>query len=108
MCRVCCTQLDDFTANVIKEVQESWPSLAIIHGRPRHLQSQGCVERANSDFWIKLGKWMDSTGSQWSKGHAMNMSISETTGKSPYELVFGQPARQHQTLLDKLSNCSCS
>ncbi|XP_070204838.1 uncharacterized protein [Littorina saxatilis] len=98
----------EFTARVINELTTMWPGMVIIHGRPRHPQSQGCVERGNGDLEIKLGKWMDEHGSEWTKGlkfvvHAINTSISDTTGKSPYQLVFGQPPRTNSSLWQELS-----
>lgn len=75
--------------------------MIIINGRPRHPQSQGCVERANGDLELKLGKWLEENeGKGWVAGlqhvtYAMNTSVSETTGKSPYEVVFGQSPRTH-------------
>jgi transposase InsO family protein len=44
-----------FVATVITELKHIWTDLLIIHGRPRHPQSQGCIERANGDLEIKLG-----------------------------------------------------
>ena len=46
----------EFVATVIKELANVWKGLIIINGRPRHPQSQGCVERGNGDLQIKLGK----------------------------------------------------
>ena len=40
----------EFTAHVIQELKELWPELIMVHGKPRHPQSQGSVERANSDI----------------------------------------------------------
>ena len=59
---------------------------------------------------MKLGKWVDEDGEQWSKGlkfvvHAINTSTAKATGKTPYELVFGQQPREDfftlQTLADQ-------
>ena len=36
----------EFTAAVVKELMELWTELVIVHGKPRHPQSQGSVERA--------------------------------------------------------------
>ena len=49
----------EFVAAVIEELTKAWPGLTIIHGRPRHPQSQGCVERANGDLQRRLGKWLE-------------------------------------------------
>ena len=85
-----------------------WPGL-VIHGRPRHPQSQGCVERGNGDLQLKLGKWIDEHDDQgWSRGlkfatHAINTSTAATHGKTPYELVFGQQPRQDYYELEILA-----
>lgn len=35
----------EFTANVVKRLPDLFPGLVIVHGQPRHPQSQGSVER---------------------------------------------------------------
>ena len=40
----------EFTAPIISELMELWPELVIVHGKPRHPQSHGSVERANYDI----------------------------------------------------------
>jgi hypothetical protein len=35
----------EFVASVISELKQLWPDLKIVHGIPRHPQSQGSVER---------------------------------------------------------------
>jgi transposase InsO family protein len=37
----------EFTALVIPELKLMWPELVIVHGKPRHPQSQGSIERSN-------------------------------------------------------------
>ncbi|XP_037780762.1 KRAB-A domain-containing protein 2-like [Penaeus monodon] len=37
----------EFTSRVIPKLKEIWPSLTMVHGKPRHPQRQGSVERAN-------------------------------------------------------------
>jgi hypothetical protein len=37
----------EFTANIIKELKDMWPDCTLVHGKPRHPQSQGSVERGN-------------------------------------------------------------
>ena len=98
----------EFVATVIKELANVWKGLIIINGRPRHPQSQGCVERGNGDLQIKLGKWMEVNGDSWSLGlkfvvYAINTSAAETTGKTPYEIVIGQSARCNLAELEELS-----
>ena len=91
----------EFTAAVIHDLSKLWPGMTIIHGRPRHPQSQGCVERANGDLQLKLGKWLEEhPDCGWVEGikfvtYAINTSTSMTTKKSPYEVVFGQNPRSN-------------
>ncbi|CAH1258983.1 KRBA2 [Branchiostoma lanceolatum] len=100
----------EFVAGVINELTEQWSGLAIIHGRPRHPQSQGCVERANGDLQLKLGKWLEEHPDKgWAEGlqhitYAINTSVSATTGKSPYAVVFGQSPRTHCAELEILAD----
>ncbi|XP_071050737.1 KRAB-A domain-containing protein 2-like [Onthophagus taurus] len=37
----------EFTADVVKELSGMWADCKLVHGRPRHPQSQGSVERCN-------------------------------------------------------------
>ncbi|CAF4595037.1 unnamed protein product, partial [Didymodactylos carnosus] len=48
----------EFVNEIVEEVKELWPGLKICHGRPRHPQSQGSVEKANDDVERKLAIWM--------------------------------------------------
>ncbi|KAK7097700.1 hypothetical protein V1264_004638 [Littorina saxatilis] len=99
----------EFVAGVIKELASLWRGMTIINGRPRHPQSQGCVERGNGDLTVKLGKWLEANEEKgWVAGlphivYAINTSISETTGKSPFEVVYGQPPRTHCAVLEILA-----
>jgi IS30 family transposase len=40
----------EFVSSVIAELTTLWPELKIVHGKPRHSQSQGSVEQANQDI----------------------------------------------------------
>ena len=98
----------EFTASVIEDIKGLWPDMIIIHGRPRHPQSQGLIERGNGDLQLKLGKWMDTNGESWSKGlrfviHTINTSVSRITSKSPYEVVFGQTPHSDFHILENLA-----
>jgi hypothetical protein len=46
----------EFVSVVITELKTLFPDLVFIRGRPRHPQSQGCVERANGILCDALGK----------------------------------------------------
>ena len=39
----------EFSNKIVKKVTELWPACKLVHGKPRHSQSQGSVERANRD-----------------------------------------------------------
>ncbi|KAK4878163.1 hypothetical protein RN001_010669, partial [Aquatica leii] len=40
------------------EIVSYWPDCKIVHGRPRHPESQGSVERSNQDVENMLRSWM--------------------------------------------------
>ena len=76
---------------------EKLPSIKIIHGKPRHPESQGAVERANRDIkdalftmmldnrndqcWVKYLKWV--------KFHK-NTSYHSTIKMTPFEAVYNK------------------
>ncbi|GFY02178.1 KRAB-A domain-containing protein 2 [Trichonephila clavipes] len=46
-----------------------WPALKIVHGKPRHSQSHGSVERTNQDSENMLCTWIqDNKSDHWSEG----------------------------------------
>ncbi|XP_072751056.1 KRAB-A domain-containing protein 2-like [Anoplolepis gracilipes] len=40
----------EFSNQIVEEACAMWPDLTIVHGKPRHSQTQGSVERANQDI----------------------------------------------------------
>ena len=59
----------EFVNKVIQNITSFWPELKIVHGKPRHSQSQGIVERANLDIENMLTTWMaDNKTDKWSEG----------------------------------------
>ncbi|XP_023212442.1 KRAB-A domain-containing protein 2-like [Centruroides sculpturatus] len=76
-----------------------WPDVKIVHGKARHSQSQGSVERANQDIENMLSTWMETNQlSKWSEGlrfiQAMkNRAYHEGNKCSPYEAMFGCPMK---------------
>jgi IS30 family transposase len=42
----------EFANQVIKHLLELWPECKLVHGKPRHSQSQGSVERTNRDIEV--------------------------------------------------------
>ena len=59
----------EFIAAVVKELMEVCTELGTVHGKPRHPESQGSVERANSDIKDMLIAWMSENDTRdWSVG----------------------------------------
>jgi len=89
----------EFTSRVITELKEIWPSLTMVHGKPRHPQSQGSVERANGDIKDMLVTWLADNNSQdWSVGikfvqFQKNAAHHSGIKCSPYSAMFGCEAR---------------
>ena len=89
----------EFVSVVIIELKTLFPDLVFIHGRPRHPQSQRCIERANGVLCDALGKWMcTNDSSSWSSAllpvvYGINTRMSTVTKTTPYEVMFGQSPR---------------
>ena len=89
----------EFTASVIKELKGLWSDLKIVHGKPRHPQNQGSVERANGDIKDMLTAWLeDNQTADWSMGikfvqFSKNSSYHCGIKRSPYEALFGTRAK---------------
>ncbi|XP_045511256.1 KRAB-A domain-containing protein 2-like [Colias croceus] len=85
----------EFANKVVKEVCAMWPELKIVHGKPRHSQSQGSVERANQDVEKMLCTWLESNKTtKWSEGirfiqFMKNRAYHAGINRSPYEAMFG-------------------
>lgn len=48
----------EFRNSIVKALKDMWPDLEFVHGRARHPESQGSVERANGDVKSEFGIWM--------------------------------------------------
>lgn len=85
----------EFTANIIEEMVKLWPECKIIHGTPRHPQTQGSVERSNQDVENMLRAWMQEHNStKWAMGcffvqYSKNTSFHRIIGRSPFRALFG-------------------
>jgi hypothetical protein len=56
-----------------------WSQVKIVHGKARHSQSQGSIERANQDIKSMIATWMETNdNAKWSESlrfvHAMKNS----------------------------------
>lgn len=86
----------EFSNSIVTSLKSIWPELTIVHGKPRHSQSQGSVERANQDIQNMLTTWMqDNKTPKWSHGLKFvqimkNSALHSGIGRTPYEAVFGQ------------------
>lgn len=59
----------EFANQIVSSLKDLWPELKIVHGKPRHSQSQSSVERANQDIENMLTTWMqEQNTSQWGQG----------------------------------------
>lgn len=89
----------EFRNQTINSIKTMWPELNIIHGKLRHSQSQGSVERANQDIENMLITWMtDNNTTKWSEGlrfvqYMKNNAYHRGIGRSPYEAMFGCPPK---------------
>ena len=78
-------------------VRELWPGCRIVHGKPRHPQSQGSVERVNKEIKKVLGSIMrEANNDNWVKfvllvQHSINTSPHSTLEyQTPYRVLFGR------------------
>ena len=81
------------------ELKTIWPTLVMVHGKPRHPQSQGSVERVNGDVKDILISWMDDNDTNdWSVGIKLvqfykNSSLHSGIKRTPYSAMFGCEAK---------------
>jgi hypothetical protein len=75
-----------------------WPELVIVHGKHRHPQSQGSIERSNWDIHDMLTAWMrNNESNKWSVGIKFvqlqkNSALNKGIGRTHYEALFGKCA----------------
>ena len=86
----------EFADSIINELSSMWDGLKIVHGKPRHSQSQGSVERANRDIEDMLLSWLaENSTTKWADGRRFvqtrkNNALHGGLKCSPYEAMFGQ------------------
>lgn len=85
----------EFVNKIIDSLVNTWPKFKMVHGKPRHSQSQGSVERANQDIENMITTWMqDHKTSKWSEGLKFiqlmkNSALHSGIKRTPYEAMFG-------------------
>jgi hypothetical protein len=76
-----------------------WNDIKIFHGKLRHSESQGLVERVNQDVENMLAAWMETNNTtKWSEGLRFvqalkNRAYHEGTKCPPYEAMLGVPMK---------------
>jgi len=89
----------EFTAQIINELKELWPELVIVHGKPRHPQSQGSIERSNCDVKDMLTAWLaDNNSTDWTIGlkfvqFQKNSSHHSGIQRTPFAALLGSDAK---------------
>ena len=89
----------EFANKTIRNLADMWPGMKLVHGKPRHSESQGSVERSNQDVQNILVAWMsDSNTEAWSEGlrfiqNKKNRALHSGIKTSPYETMFGTAQR---------------
>ena len=89
----------EFTAHVISESKDFWPALVVVRGKSRHPQSQGSVERSNSDIKDMLAaRLADNDKQNWVTGTTFvqfqrNYAIHSGIKRSPYPALFSDEIR---------------
>ncbi|CAF1169735.1 unnamed protein product [Didymodactylos carnosus] len=88
----------EFVNHITDSLAELWPGLKIVHGKPRHPQSQGSVEKCNHDIETKLTMCMqEHRSAKWTEGVPIAMYQKNTLFHSrlkmtSYEAFFGRAA----------------
>lgn len=85
----------EFRNQIVTALKTMWPDLNLVHGRARHPQSQGSVERANADIKKMLATWMrEHKSTKWTTGLKFvqlkkNHTYHSASKCTPYMATFG-------------------
>ncbi|CAJ0925976.1 unnamed protein product, partial [Mesorhabditis belari] len=86
----------EFANKLLEEAVAQWPGCKILHGKPRHSQSQGSVERANADIEDILRVHQRETKTTgWARflpliQYRKNIRFHSGIGRSTYVAMFGR------------------
>jgi hypothetical protein len=89
----------EFTVSIISQLKDLWPECKIVHGKPRHPQSQGSLERANADIKDMTVTWMrENSCKDWLVGikfvqFQKNLSYHSGIKRIPYKAMLGVEAK---------------
>ncbi|KAL4090679.1 hypothetical protein QTP88_025471 [Uroleucon formosanum] len=100
----------EFANKVVTEICAMWPELKIVHGKPRHSQSQGSVERANQDIENMLATWLtDNRTKKWSEGFGTKAKIGLKSTLLPINIISDLRTEEDlDTALNSISTTSNS
>ena len=83
--------------NLTTMIRDKWPECKIVHGKPRHPQSQGSIERVNKEIKKVLGSLMRKNKDQCWVKYLNNTQYSINTNphstleyKTQYRVLFGR------------------
>jgi hypothetical protein len=82
-----------------QQILSLWPECKIVHGKPRHPQSQGSLERANADIKDMTVTWMrENSCKDWLVGikfvqFQKNLSYHSGIKRIPYKAMLGVEAK---------------
>lgn len=85
----------EFANATLKGLIEQWPGCSFVHGKPRHSQSQGSIERCNQDveniMWTTM---QDRQITQWADildkvQYTKNCRYHSGIKRSPFKAMFG-------------------
>jgi hypothetical protein len=89
----------EFTASIISQLTDLWPECKIVHGKPRHPQSEGSVEWASADIKDMTVTWMrENSCKDWPVGikfvqFQKNLSYHSGIKRTPYKAMLGVQAK---------------
>ncbi|XP_050298540.1 KRAB-A domain-containing protein 2-like [Anthonomus grandis grandis] len=90
----------EFSNQVIEQLAATWSAIKIVHGKPRHSQSQGSVERANQDVRDSLVAWMSDNNCQnWAKGLRVIQSTKNRSFHTANEIKTEEQLEEHLKLI---------
>ncbi|KAF0702823.1 KRAB-A domain-containing protein 2-like, partial [Aphis craccivora] len=96
----------EFVNCVIDELKQLWPECVIVHGRPRHPQSQGSIERANQDVEHMLRAWMQDNVSPYNALFGNDPKVGLTSSRLPNNFVKTITTEEEIEKIEEILQCS--
>ncbi|KAL4092220.1 hypothetical protein QTP88_026758 [Uroleucon formosanum] len=90
----------EFSNKIIVDLCSRWEGVKIVHGKPRHSQCQGSIERANQGLQnILRAMMLDKNTTKWSEAlpfvqFSKNTAYHEGIKQTLYEAMFGNVAKR--------------